>query len=315
MAAGLRFRTDGTLTIVQFADTHFKNGEPADEQTTALMEAVLDAEQPDLVVFTGDQIDGKYCVDPAASLHRAFAPVLARGLAWAAVFGNHDDEGSLDRRSQMALQQSLPGCLAEPGPAEVTGVGNYVLPVQSAAGSATAALLYFLDSNSYSPLHRRSYDWIRRDQIAWYLAEAQRWRAGRAELLPALAFFHIPLPEYNEVWDLYPCVGVKHEPVGCALFNSGFFAALYEAGDVLGAFVGHDHINDFIGNLHGIRLVYGRGSGFNTYGRAGFAHGARVIRLNEGVRDFVTWMRLEDGTTITDQPAHAPEVTRAICML
>lgn len=314
MAPALRFRPDGTFTIVQFADTHFTNGEERDSQTAAMMAAILDAEQPDLVVFTGDMIEGKRCHDPAASVRFALAPVVERGLPWAAVFGNHDDEGSLDRAALLAVQQSLPGCLSQSGPADVSGVGNYALPI--AHEEQPAALLYFVDSNSYSETGLTGYGWIRRDQIAWYLATAQAWREyNGGEPLPALAFFHIPLPEYNEVWDLYECFGVKYEAVCSPRINSGFFAALHEMGDVMGTFVGHDHINDFVGDLHGIRLCYGRGSGFNTYGREGFAHGARLIRLRAGVRDFETWLRLEDGEKVTTQPRHEPEVTRAIGIL
>lgn len=314
MAQDLRFREDGSFTIVQFTDTHFKNGEPADDQTAALMAAVLDAEQPDLVVYTGDMVEGRPSADPAAAVRLALAPVVGRGLPWAAVFGNHDDEGSLDRAALLAVQQSLPGCLSEAGPAELSGAGNYVLPVLQ--GDRPAALLYFLDSNSYSETWLKGYGWIRRDQIAWYLATAQDWRTrAGGEPLPTLAFFHIPLPEYNEVWDLYECFGEKYEAVCSPRINSGFYAALHEMGDVLGTFVGHDHINDFVGDLHGIRLCYGRGTGYNTYGREGFARGARVIRLRAGVRDFDTWLRLEGGEQVTVQPRHAPEVTRAICVL
>lgn len=314
MASELRFRDDGTFTIVQFADTHFTNGEARDDQTTAMMAAILDAERPDLVVFTGDMIEGRRCADPASSVRRALVAVVERGLPWAAVFGNHDDEGTLDRAGLLAVQQALPGCLSEAGPADLSGVGNYVLPVLQ--GKTPAALLYFLDSNSYSETWLKGYGWIRRDQIAWYLATARAWRERNGgEPLPALAYFHIPLPEYNEVWDLYECFGEKYENICSARVNSGFFAALHEMGDVMGTFVGHDHINDFVGDLHGIRLCYGRGSGFNTYGREGFAHGARLVRLRAGVRDFESWLRLEDGAQLMQQPRHAPEMTRPICIL
>src|SRR5690606_23438740 len=120
------------------------------------------------------------------------------------------------------------------------------------------------------------------------------------------------LPEYNEVWDFHVCYGEKHEPICSPIINTGFFAALHEAGDVLGTFVGHDHINDFIGELHGIRLCYGRGSGFNTYGKEGFARGARIIRLHEGVRSFETWLRLEGNVRVDLQPRHDPELERRI---
>ena len=117
MADALRFREDQTFTIVQFTDLHWQNGEPADQRTAALMAQVLDSERPDLVVLTGDVIQGAQCHDPAAAWRNAVAPIMERGLPWAAVFGNHDDEGRLSRRELMAVQQALPGCLSEAGPA------------------------------------------------------------------------------------------------------------------------------------------------------------------------------------------------------
>jgi hypothetical protein len=313
MPPELRLRADGTFTIVQFTDTHFTNTEPMDEQTLALMTQVLEAEQPDLVMLTGDVIDGGRCPDPAAAWRLAVSPIVAKGLPWAAVFGNHDDEGRLDRVALTALQQGIPGCLSQRGPDHLTGVSNYVLKVLDKQGSHSVAHLYCIDSNSYSKTGVGVYDWIHRDQIAWYAQTAhQLAEANGGEKLTALAFFHIPLPEYHEVWDYHPCYGVKYEEICPPFVNSGLFAAMHEAGDVLGTFVGHDHVNDFIGNLYGIRLAYGRATGFNTYGREGMARGARVIRLTKGVRAFSTWLRLEGGEIVTEQPLHAPEGTRTL---
>jgi hypothetical protein len=110
----LRFRDDGTFKIVQFADAHVTTGNTSacknldvrqeqwpcnDANTTALLDAMLDAEDPDLVVFTGDNIFGPDLggVGVEAALQRAFAPVIERGVPWAAVFGNHDSENNLNR--------------------------------------------------------------------------------------------------------------------------------------------------------------------------------------------------------------------------
>lgn len=67
---------------------------------------------------------------------------------------------------------------------------------------------------------------------------------------PALPYFHIPLPEYSL---LAPTnfTGVKQESISSASINSGFLTTLLEAGDVKAAFVGHDHVNDFCGDVHG----------------------------------------------------------------
>jgi hypothetical protein len=89
--------------------------------------------------------------------------------------------------------------------------------------------------------------------------------------------------------------------------NSGFFAAMVERGDVMGTFAGHDHINDYEGELYGIRLCYGRGSGHSCYGQDGFQRGARVIRLRQDQRGFDTWVRQDDGSVVDDPPLHQPQ--------
>ncbi len=313
MPPELRVRADGTFTIVQFTDTHVTKTEPMDEQTVALMTQVLEAEQPDFVMLTGDVIDGGRCPDPAAAWRLAVSPIVEKGLPWAATFGNHDDEGRLDRSALMAVQQSIPGCLSQRGPNHLTGVSNYILKVLDTQGKQAVAHLYSIDSNSYPKTGLGVYDWIHRDQIAWYAQTARELAETNGGVkLPALAFFHIPLPEYHEVWDFHTCYGVKYEEICPPLVNSGFFAALHEAGDVMGTFVGHDHVNDFIGELHGIRLAYGRASGYNTYGREGMARGARVIRITKGVHTFRTWLRLEGGEIVTEQPLHAPAGARTL---
>lgn len=316
MTGSLQFRKDGSFTIAQFTDIHWHNGEERDQQSRMLMESVLEIEKPDLVVLTGDVLAGDGCHDPAESWRQCVAPLESRGIPWSAVFGNHDDEGALSRHDLMQVQLSCAHCLSEPGPDDIAGVGNYVLRLFSAHDGELAAALYFLDSLSYATTDIGGYGWITREQIAWYLGMSELLGAayamsrandpGYPDRLPALAFFHIPLPEFNEVWNTRTCYGVKYEDVCCPKINTGMFAAMHEAGDVLGVFVGHDHVNDFIGDLYGIRLAYGRASGYATYGREGMPRGARIIRLHEGERDFQTWLRLEDGSREDHQPEHTP---------
>jgi 3',5'-cyclic AMP phosphodiesterase CpdA len=310
----LRFRADGTFTIVQLTDVHWTDGEEPDLRARALIEAVLDAEKPDLVVLTGDIVEGSAAHDPAEACRQAVAPIEARGLPWAAVFGNHDDEGPLSREQLLAVLRSSPHCLAERGPQNLTGIGNYALRVASTSSGSLAAALYFLDSNAYDARGLGDYAWIGHDQIGWYRRTSRRLAAQYAAVtaeqpLPALAFFHIPFPEYEEVWRSRTCRGHRGEPVCGPPLNSGFFTALVEAGDVVGTFAGHDHLNDFEGELHGIRLCYGRATGYSGYGAEGFPRGARVVRLTEASRVFETWIRLDDGSVVTDPPVHEPEAT------
>jgi len=307
MGSRLRCREDGTFTIVQFTDLHWQNGEPEDWRTRDLMERILDAERPDMIVFTGDIIYGGGCADPLASVRDAVAAAVASGLPWAAVLGNHDGEGAATRPELMQTLAELPGFVPGSGAEGVDGVGNTVICVEDKSG-ATMAALFLLDTGDYAPLPSfDGYGWIRRSQIEWFLAQSHRLREGNGNRsVPSLVFFHIPLPEHDQIWKSQICYGSRHEVPGCPRVNSGFFHAMLEAGGVMGAFCGHDHLNDYWGELGGIRLGYGRATGYQTYGWKTFPKGARVFRIRPGGDGFDTWVRLEGGDTIREPAAHVP---------
>ena len=86
-----------------------------------------------MVVFSGDQLNGQGSSWDAKSILAKFArTVTDRGIPWAAVFGNHDEENGGSKEQQMALMKALPYSLVERGPKDIHGVGNYVLKVHSA---------------------------------------------------------------------------------------------------------------------------------------------------------------------------------------
>lgn len=308
----LRFRADGSFTIVQFTDIHWQNGGEADQRSRALMERVLAGERPDLVVYTGDLIESLHCSDPLASIRQPVSVAEEREIPWAAVFGNHDSEKGSRADLGRALQQGWRYSLFEPGPPDLHGVGNYRLTV-TGADDQPAASLWFLDSGSYAKLPFTAYEWVHADQIGWYRRESRQIaRANGGRPLPALAFLHIPLPEYSWLWRTRTCYGQKNERVCCSVWDSGLFAAMARQGDVAGLFCGHDHTNDYWGELSGIRLCYGRATGYSTYGKEGFPRGARVIRMHQGQRPFDTWLHLDDGSIVTDQPVHRPAWRRIL---
>lgn len=70
---------------------------------------------------------------------------------------------------------------------------------------------------------------------------------------------------------------MQQEVVSSPGLNSGLFTTLFSARDVKALLVGHDHINDFCGDLFGIKLCYGGGIGYHAYGLAGWPRRARVV--------------------------------------
>lgn len=58
-AQTLKFNSNKKFKIVQFTDIHWVPGNPASEEAAKRMNEVLDAEKPDLVIYTGDLIFAK----------------------------------------------------------------------------------------------------------------------------------------------------------------------------------------------------------------------------------------------------------------
>ena len=294
----LRFTKDDKFKIVQFTDIHFQNESIKSEKSLQMMAHILDLEKPDLVVLTGDIITSR----PAEKGWNAVVqPMIEREIPWAVTLGNHDDEQDLSRQEIIAVLKDLPYSLVQAGPEDIGGGGNYVLEIKNSE-ETTAALIYCQDSNAYTTIEGvGSYGWFTFEQIAWYRDKSKKFtKANNGQPQPSLAFFHIPVPEYKEIWDSPQiiCIGQLEEEVCSPVINTGMFAAILECGDVMGVFVGHDHVNDYAGVLHGICLAYGRASGYDSYGD--LEKGGRVIELLQGERKFDSWIRTGQGEIVNE---------------
>ncbi|QIU94232.1 metallophosphoesterase family protein [Bacteroides faecium] len=290
----LKFSKDGKFKIVQFTDVHFKYGNPASDVALERINQVLDAERPDLVVFTGDVV---YAAPADSGMLKVLEQVSKRKLPFVVTFGNHDNEQGMTREQLYDIIRTVPGNLL---PDRGTALSpDYVLTVKSSSDSKKdAALLYCMDTHSYSLLEDvKGYDWLTFDQINWYRQQSAAYKAQNGgQPLPALAFFHIPLPEYHEaIRDENAAFrGTRMEEACAPRINTGMFAAMKEAGDVMGVFVGHDHDNDYAVMWKNILLAYGRYTGGNTVYNH-LPNGARIIVLDEGARTFTSWIRQKDG--------------------
>jgi hypothetical protein len=106
----LRVGENGKFKIIQISDTHMVTGvgvctdalgpdgkylpkSEADPLTATFIGKVLDVEKPDLVILTGDQLHHDI-PDSQSALFKVVAPIIERSIPFAAVFGNHDSEGT-----------------------------------------------------------------------------------------------------------------------------------------------------------------------------------------------------------------------------
>jgi Calcineurin-like phosphoesterase len=248
-----RVNKNGKFKILQVSDLHLSTGvghcrdaEPpssvekceADPRTLEFVTRILDEEKPDLVVLSGDQVNGETAPDAQSAIFKYAQIFIERKIPFATIFGNHDDNEDtvrpLSRESQMQVIHSLPYSLSEPGPDDVAGVGNYIVEVLAPGSSAHSALtIYLLDTHSGSPdeTHFKGYDWLKKSQIDWFKDTAQSLKGAHkaySHIHLDMAFIHIPLPEYRNTKNAI--VGAWKEAPMAPGFNSGFRDALVEEG-------------------------------------------------------------------------------------
>lgn len=292
VAMPLRFK-EGKLKIAQFTDVHWTPGSEKSDKNPETILKVLADEKPDVVIFTGDVVTQKPAMD---GWRKVVEMMETSGVPFAVTMGNHDAENLSEDSIYDYLGKSRL-FIGEKGPECLSGTGNYILPVLASDGSQQVnALLYCLDSNDYTPDAERygNYAWIDWKQIGWYREQSNIYKVkNNGTPIPALAFFHIGLPEFKHLQGRPEMYGHLGENGGFPKINSGMFHAMIEQGDVMGVFVGHDHDNDYIGQEYGIALGYGRVSGHDAYGD--LERGARIIELYEDGRRFDTWIATPSG--------------------
>ena len=333
--ASLRFPSDGKLKIAVFADVQTTQMVPQDLLDN--LNAVLDQEQPDLVVYLGDQVEGMHPYIHLGNneshvrhiIDQVLSPVVERNIPFAVVFGNHDShDAGVPKEPQMEYYRSFPGCLSEDADPSLPGCGTCHLLYYTADGSRPAVDLYFVDSLEYDP--SGGYGCVSREQIAWCAAEMEASaQANGGQPVPAVYFQHIVVPEIYDTftqadskeaagafeghgigkgtWYTAPAgmEGVLEAPCPPD-FSNGQFAAWREAGNVKAAFFGHDHVNSYIARLDGIDLVACPGASYTSYNDRE-ARGVRMIEIDEATGDYTTRViRFKD----LEQPGFAASVRR-----
>lgn len=291
----LRFSTSGQFRIMQLTDLHLRPDMP--QENVAVYKRICglaQLERPDYIVVTGDVLWGS----PASGILKEFLDVMdGMKIPYSIVFGNHDREQGMpaDEISRIISEAEY-----SINPLNEAGVlADFRQPILASDGSdRQRAHLYLLDSGDYTPIKGVGrYAWFSPAQVQWMRdMNAESFVDDKGVAAPALAFFHIPFPEYRRVWEIKgdKVIGIKGEDPACAELNSGMFEAIRMGGKVLGCFCGHDHNNDFIANFCGVALGYGRYSGANSVYN-NLPRGGRMIILYEGIRSFRTWIREEDG--------------------
>lgn len=292
MNSNLKFDIHGNFKIVQFTDIH--EG-PEKDKSIELMNKILEYEKPNMVVLTGDNIDGKCKTieDVRVAINHIASPMESRKIPWAIVFGNHDDEHKvMSKEEMMKYYMTFKYNISQIGYKVSDRIGNYNILIEGSRDDTPKFNIYMIDSGTYAPSFIGGYAWIKLAQICWYRKIALSLKQKYNKTIPALMFFHIPLKKFKKAWETGLLSGQRGEEECCAKINLCIFNKLVKIGDVKGVFTGHDHFNNYCAILKGIKLGYAGYTGYGGYGQDDIPRGARVFLINEhNPSNFETWLR------------------------
>ena len=317
------FTTDDDFKVLQITDVHIGGGFMSlkkDAMALNAVAAMIKAEQPDLVIATGDIAypvpfqAGTFNNLPGAEIFAALMEQL--GVYWTISFGNHDTEAYsfYDRAeiSEFYSNEDFKYCLYTPGPEDVDGYGNQVINVKNSKGLITQSL-YVFDSHSYTDGDVLGifwkYDNIHENQVQWYKDSVIAYNAQNNALLKEMgkkqnsdiksaAFFHIPLTEQRDAWYeyrdagyqntenvelIYGVAGESGNVVFCGMHEDNLFETMLELGSTKAIFCGHDHDNNFSIDYKGIRFTYSMSVDYLAYPgiyKRGSQRGCTVINFS-----------------------------------
>ncbi len=314
MNTELKFK-DGKFTIMSLGDLHenlhldTRERRKKREDMHNLVKMGILAFKPDLIVLMGDTLTKRDETEDFSEYRNALKdilkPVIESGIPFCYVLGNHEHDQGQEEQILKAYEE-IETCVGVNDETSPRGNFNCNILVKNTEGTKDILNLWFIDSNNCCPDRNVShYDWVHQDQIEWYEKKAAKIKEEHGgEIIPAILFQHIPVyEEYELLREAKPqeyfvsveghekfsdkryvlkdgVAGYLGEGPCTPCFNGGQFQSWKRTGDVVAAFFGHDHLNDFTGYVDGIMLGQNKTSGFCCY-TDGCRSCVRITTVNE----------------------------------
>ncbi|KAI4860560.1 Metallo-dependent phosphatase [Hypoxylon rubiginosum] len=282
----LTLKSDGTFQISIFEDLHFGEnawdqwGPQQDINSVKVINEILDAESPGLVVLNGDLITGEngFLENSTSYVDQIVGPLVDRGLTWASTYGNHDYDFNISGSTILAREKKWYNSrTTQMVFGEDAGVSNYYLPVFDSnctdEACAPGLILWFFDSKGGFRYQQKDEsgervgqpNWVDFTVVEWFLQTNAELVNKYNKVTPSLAFVHIPTfasyvlqeggvnpntePGINADLPLAPqaqgwCADGRND--GSCDYggqDTPFMQAVSEVPGLMAVFSGHDHGN------------------------------------------------------------------------
>lgn len=265
---------EGDYKILVLTDIHLKNhGTFAswlginyilDGVSDIALDKLVKESDPDLILVLGDTVLTKR---NDIEYRRFVKNMDSYGKPWACVFGNHDDEGRADKAKLVDVLKESKYGLFDFGPKDLHGAGNYV--IELLRDDKTEYSLFMMDSGSSSEFESKI-DGINDKQLSWYKWNMQALSEKNGMMPKNMAFFHIPLKMYSDIDDFE--IGDRGENSSTQNLSVDFFNT-FKNNNGTHILTGHDHNNNFISAIEGVKIGYAMKSSYNCYFKSGMTGG------------------------------------------
>ena len=211
----LKFNS-GKFTVLQVSD-------PQDLQfvrktMVKMLDAAYDRVNPDLVVFTGDNILGNHLRDARfgsrkvilspdgeyeamkTAIHHIAEPVDRRGIPFTMIYGNHDDMNFISKEKQAEIWRGYDSFVGLDDSGDSGDVATFNLPIMSSDGKKTAFNLWFIDSARLDKAEEKCHTGVKKQAVEWYINKSNLLKEQNGgKPVPSVLFQHIPFSEMTRL--------------------------------------------------------------------------------------------------------------------
>lgn len=286
-ARKLQVANASEVQVLQFTDVHFFNGvnrwpkreERQRNETADDMRRLVDHAKPDVLLVTGDLWHENPEGRGEEFMTFAIEQCDGLGVPWAFTWGNHDQvsDYAVAHGALATAKHSLYG--------GAKNEGNYVVTLQGKDGQRLAEMFCLNTRDTGVD-----------DKARQFVKEASSALDAAGQHPMRLGAFHIPIKQYQDVWDNGTARGIIGEDVCMEAENRSSLAVFHEAG-IQAVVCGHDHVNDYSGVMEGVDMIYGRATGHSGYGGNNVPKGAKLYTFDPAQKTYKWVSLLPDGTT------------------
>lgn len=277
----LKFRENGHFRILMVSD--IQERPEIDPRTPAAYRKLIEETNPDLVIWGGDNADGRYLKTEAelrALLDVMSAPMEEKNIPWMHIYGNHDYDVDVPPRKQNKIYAEYPHCISGVSPRNLPGASDYVITVKGPDGRDAYAIYAFDTMHKFpelrpgvsaedvmlsNPVPCKKWDVIRFETQLWYWNKSRELERKNGGKVRALAVMHVPPYEFQRAIDNPEATGLREDydqKMQSGIINCGVFATMLERGDVEIIAAGHLHKDNFDATYAGIYCCLDGAAGY-----------------------------------------------------